>query len=293
MSPLPPVPSERASRSTRAPVLFDPRRARALDGTEIRYGVTPGAVGAPWIVLAGGLGGGIAPWQRQIAYLGDHYRFLTYAYRDAAHAVADHAGDLSAVLAAERIERAGFVGWSVGVQVLLEAFPRIRAAARGLVFINGTSGRAFDALAPLAALRRPLLRGLTLLERARPTRRLGAPSAAAWMDRLGLVARGTDPVARAELVEAFGQTDVGELLASLRVFGDHDAGGRLSHIDVPVLVIAGERDPVVPRALVQQMTRRIPGAELLVLRGGAHCAPVEFPELVGLRIERFFGQHGR
>jgi hypothetical protein len=39
------------------------------------------------------------------------------------------------------------------------------------------------------------------------------------------------------------------------------------------------------------MARQIPRAEILVVRGGTHYTAVEFPELVSLRIERFYREH--
>jgi pimeloyl-ACP methyl ester carboxylesterase len=58
------------------------------------------------------------------------------------------------------------------------------------------------------------------------------------------------------------------------------------------LVITGDRDPFTPRQLSQQMARRIPGGEILVVRGATHYAMIEYPELVNLRIEKFFREHG-
>ena len=34
----------------------------------------------------------------------------------------------------------------------------------------------------------------------------------------------------------------------------------------------------------------IPDAELLVVPGGTHVAPIEIPELINLRLERFLDQ---
>jgi pimeloyl-ACP methyl ester carboxylesterase len=39
------------------------------------------------------------------------------------------------------------------------------------------------------------------------------------------------------------------------------------------------------------MARRIRGAELLIVPGGTHFVAVEYPELLNLRIEKFFREH--
>jgi pimeloyl-ACP methyl ester carboxylesterase len=79
---------------------------------------------------------------------------------------------------------------------------------------------------------------------------------------------------------------------NLRAIGEHDAGDVLEAVDLPTLVVTGDRDLMTPVALAQQMARKIPTAEILVVRGGTHYTAVEYPELVSLRIERFFREHG-
>jgi pimeloyl-ACP methyl ester carboxylesterase len=78
----------------------------------------------------------------------------------------------------------------------------------------------------------------------------------------------------------------------VRSLGEHDAARVLEKIRVPTLVIAGDRDAFTPRQLAQQMARRIPRGELLLVRGATHYTAVEFPELVNLRIEKFFRENG-
>jgi pimeloyl-ACP methyl ester carboxylesterase len=66
----------------------------------------------------------------------------------------------------------------------------------------------------------------------------------------------------------------------------------LETIEVPTLVITGDRDAFTPRQLAQQMARRIPHGEILIVRGATHYTAIEYPELVNLRIEKFFREHG-
>lgn len=295
-------------RSVRLPLAIDTRRLRSFDGTEIVYHVTEAPYpGAPWIVLANGLGGSSLVWRGQIDYLRDGHRFVSWDYRGlygserprperaGAYSVAAHARDLAAVLAAERIERADFWGWSAGVQVALEAFSQLRRAqmVRSLVLVNGTWGRPLDALTRLRPLRAAILPFLELLRRAHAFgplahRPIGRREAARWITRLGLVGGQATELARAELTAAVGELDIDAFLPNLLAFGEHDASAVLGTIDVPVLVIAGDHDPLAARGAEASLARRIRGAELLVLRGGAHCAPIEHPDLISLRIERFY-----
>jgi pimeloyl-ACP methyl ester carboxylesterase len=272
--------------SAMRPLIIDPRRLRSFDGKEITS-FSSGRASAPdaVAVIANGLGGTLELWRREIEYLGDQRRFLSWSLRGSPRTVDDHAQDLEAVLDAERIDRADFIGWSVGVQVLFEAHRRLGPRMRSLVLVNGSAGRPFQGITPLRALRGPVRGALSVVERLGGAS-LGARSAAAWLDRLGVVGRAADSVGRAVLAEGLGALPVKELARNLRVFAEHDAEAVLARIDAPVLVVAGDRDPFVPRERSQQMARRIPRAELLIVRGGAHAAPIEVPELLGLRLER-------
>src|SRR5262245_35717395 len=137
----------------RLPLAIDTRTVRAFDGTRIAYHMTPAPYpDAPVVILANGLGGTYLAWRGQIDYLGDRYRFLTWDYRGLyqsgrpspdvpeAYAILHHVRDLQSILAAERIERASLVGWSMGVQVVLEAIRTLPGVAANLVLLNGTYG---------------------------------------------------------------------------------------------------------------------------------------------------------
>jgi pimeloyl-ACP methyl ester carboxylesterase len=271
------------------PFLIDPRRLRSFDGKEITSFTSGDATRDSVAVIANGLGGSLELWRREIEYLGDQRRFLSWSLRGSPRTVDDHARDLEAVLDAEGVERADFIGWSVGVQVLLEAHRRLGVRMKSLVLVNGSAGRPFEGTAQLRALRGPVRGALSVVERLGGAS-LGARSATGWLDRLGVVGHSADQVGRAVLAEGLGAMPVKALARNLRVFAEHDAEAVLARIDAPVLVVAGDRDPFVPRERSQQMARRIPRAELLMIHGGAHAAPIEVPELLGLRVERFWAK---
>lgn len=295
----------------RLPLAIDTRRVESFDGTAIAYHVTPEPfAGAPWVILANGLGGTYVAWRGLIDYLKPRYRFLTWDYRglyasqrpspdtQAAYAIPAHVRDLQAILAAERIEAASFIGWSMGVQVLLEAYRSSPACARNLVLINGTYGRPLDSLSPLPGVAAVLPSLVEVARRAHAlatqvTRKAtGQPEAATWFKRLGLVGKTMEDGVFAELVTAFGGLDMEPFFRNLQAIGEHDAEDVLATVALPALVITGDRDLMTPPALAQQMARKIPGAELLIVRGGTHYTVVEQPELVSLRVERFFRENG-
>ncbi len=67
-----------------------------------------------------------------------------------------------------------------------------------------------------------------------------------------------------------------------------DIAGRVGAIDVPTLVLAGERDQLAPPSRVKrEVAGAIPGALFVLLRGCGHNLPVEAAEDVGEAILRF------
>ena len=295
----------------RLPLAIDTRRVASFDGTSIAYHVTPAPYpGAPWVILANGLGGTYVAWRGLIDYLKPRYRFLTWDYRglyasgrpprdtQASYAIPLHVRDLQAILAAEQIDAASFVGWSMGVQVLLEAYRTMPERARNFVAINGTYGRPLDSLSPMPGVGAVLPSLVDVARRAHTlatqlTRKATAlPEAATWFKRLGLVGKTMEDAVFAELVTAFGELDMETFFRNLQAIGEHDAEDVLAKITLPTLVITGDRDLMTPPVLAQQMARKIPGAELLIVRGGTHYTVVEQPELVSLRVERFYREQG-
>jgi pimeloyl-ACP methyl ester carboxylesterase len=290
----------------RLPLAVEIRAVTAPDGTRITYYATRSPYpGAPVVVLANGLGGQHITWSAQIEHLRGRYRFLTWDYRGlfasarppegtpASYAIPRHAEDLLAILDAEGETSAALVGWSMGVQVVLEAFRKARARARCIVLLNGTSGRPLDTVSPLPGMKSVLPSLVELVGRAHAiasqvTRRAAdVPEALAWLKRMGVMSETLDDEVFAELVQGFSALDMEAYFHNLRALGDHDASDVLGTIDVPTLVVSGDRDGMTPPSLAKEMARQIPGAELYVVRGGTHYTAVEYPELVSLRLEKF------
>jgi pimeloyl-ACP methyl ester carboxylesterase len=295
----------------RLPFAVDTRYVTSFDGTRIAYHVTRAPFeGAPAILLANGLGGPPASWRAQIDYLSDRFRMLTWDYRgmygsgkppgnDAkAYEVPNHVRDLEIIAKTEGITEAAVIGWSMGVQVSLETYRRLPQLAKALVLINGTAGRALDTVSPLPGMKVvmpslvDLARKAHVLAQKLAQKATSQPEMLLWFKRMGLIGETFDDGVFAELVHQYSGLDMDAFFQNLKAIGTHDASDMLTSIAVPVLVITGDKDAFTPRALAQQMARNIRTAEMLVVRGGTHYTCVEFPELVNLRIERFFREHG-
>jgi pimeloyl-ACP methyl ester carboxylesterase len=270
------------------------------------YQAGAAGTGRPVLVLANGLGGPVSAFRHQVAHFGARYRIVTWDYRGLYGSrsptaiervdVAAQADDLERVLAAAGVESAVFVGWSMGVQVVLELLGRAPRRASHLVLMSGTYRRPFSSVRLPAAERwlSPLLGGALgnpelvsrLVERLARSRR-----AAEWVRRLRLVNPRLETAEILALAEEFVTIDFDVYLRTLRALNEHDGSGSLHRLDAPVLVVTGSRDILLPPRVARDLVERLPAAELFVVPQGTHYAPAEFPELVNQRIDRFLAEN--
>jgi pimeloyl-ACP methyl ester carboxylesterase len=292
-------------------LLLATRRAQSADGTVIAYYATEAPrPDAPTVVLAGGLGGHHRAWSPQIAYFGDRLRFVTWDYRGlfgSAHPRPDQADaysmacqlqDLEAVLEAEHLGQVALVGWSMGVEVALEAYAHMPQRVSCLVLINGTASRPLGRLEAVPGHGRLLRRLVGLAAHGNPVlaavvrnparRRI----LASGLVRLGLVAESVDAELFDRLVADLTDLDLTAYARTLQAMAEHDATPVLARVAVPTLVIAGERDPFTGAASTHALARHIPTSEILMVPGGGHYLCLEYPDLVNLRMERFFTSLG-
>ncbi len=210
--------------------------------------------------------------------------------------IAAHAADLDAVRHHVGDPPCVLFGHSMGCQVALEAYRMRPEGVRGLVLVCGSSGNVtstFHGL-PLLDLILPSLLGVAQkmpdVARALWSR---VPSALAF--RIAARAGEIDAVrVRAEdflpYLSHMTHVDFPMFLRMLRAAGEHDAADLLPRIDVPVLVIAGDRDTFTPPYLARQMAAAIPRCRLVDVAGGTHVAPIEQPELVDAAMARYLAE---
>ncbi len=282
------------------------RFVTSFDGTEL-FVEESGEGGVP-IVLSDGIGCAGFIWKHLRAALEPRHRVIHWNYRGhgrsqppkdpEALSMEALRQDLLAVVTALELPPAVFFGHSMGTQVVLDFAVEHPTRVAGLVPVCGSYGRVLDTFHDngLAAAVFPGLRELAL--------RYSGVVQNVWSRVLAsqvsyLFARAAGEV-NGTLVKRKDFWPYFEHMASMdvRVFvrlldsaAAHSVEERLSELRMPTLVIAGERDTFTPLWLSQRMRDLIPNAELLVVPGGTHVAPIEIPELVNLRVEQFIDKH--
>lgn len=207
--------------------------------------------------------------------------------------LADHVRDLDAVRVAIGDGPVVLIGHSMGCQVALEAFRLRREKIRGMVLICGASGRVTHTFKGTTVLAQILPR---IIERAdaHPElvralwARVSPRVALRFALRFGEVdARSIDPEDLLPYLKHMVDIDIPMFLRMLRSAGDHSAADLLPQIDVPMLVIAGDKDSFTPPRYAEEMAALLPQGELMMANGGTHVVPLERKEIVAERIGKF------
>lgn len=265
------------------------------DGTRIAYAVR--GVGAPTLVLVNGLTTSTMFWRHLLPEWSARHAVLTWdlpghgasgpARSAATASVLGMAEIALQLMAAEKIEAAVQIGWSTGCQVVLELYRHAPERCLGLGLVLGAAGRVLD------TTRLPLP-GAVISAAARhaPPRVFGAvfralsqgartPFSHALGVRLGLVGETASRDDVQAVLAHIPTVDPRTLQWMLASLATHDARAVLATAHVPALVVAGDRDPFAPAALVGvPLHRDAPSAKFLELPRGTHTALLDHaPEI--------------
>ncbi|MBM4281413.1 MAG: alpha/beta hydrolase [Deltaproteobacteria bacterium] len=296
------------------------RSVPSFDGTPLSVQVVDDHPGGaqPSLLLVNGLGATVVAYRLLIERFRPYFRIACFDTRGLfasgrpvggapALAVSAHAKDAVAVADALGWRRFHALGWSMGVQVLLEAARILedggqRERLATLTLHNGVAGRAFDGLGghpvvarALASLVPPLLSGMKAADGvvAALTARLVHRS---WLVplfvRAGLVRDSIDRPTFRAAAAGFAALDVDTFATILGHLGAHDAWPALPRIGVPTLIVAGSHDRMTPLLAMERMARALPRGELAVLQSGTHYAALEQPAQFHDALARFWQAQG-
>lgn len=273
----------------------------SFDGTPIYYEVR--GSGKP-IFLAYGLGCLMNHWVHQVKYFSGRYQTILFDYRghhrsptpenwdhltiDALcmdiKGLADHLG----------IKEASFWGHSLGVQILLRLYDMYPELVSNLVFINGFAKNPVKGMFGTDVVE--------MLFRMCKTGSQMLPGTFEYLWKLGvnnpLAIQASGLLGGFNLnltglkdVEVYARgvaaMDVNVFLTFFEQMMNYDASPVLDRIEVPTLIVSGNKDKVTPLSYQEEMHRRIKRSQLLRVPYGSHCTQLDLPDFVNLRIERF------
>jgi pimeloyl-ACP methyl ester carboxylesterase len=207
--------------------------------------------------------------------------------------------DLKAVIDAAAPEgRLVLVGHSMGgmtIMALAEQYPQlIRERVVAVAFVGTSSGKLGEVsfglpVAGVNAVRRVLpgvLRALgsqaELVERGR---RATADLFAGLIKRYSFSSRDVDPAVERFAERLIESTPIDVVAEFYPAFTEHDKSAALPAFrDVPVLILAGDKDLVTPSSHSEAIADQLPDAELVIVPDGGHLVMLEHPETVTDRL---------
>jgi len=259
----------------------------SVNGIEIEYQLD-GPASAPVVMLSQSLATTMEMWKPQLPALTKDYRVLSYDMRGhgrtsapvGPYSFATLAGDVVALLDHLKIERVAFVGLSIGgmigQQLAIHHAGRLRCAA-----LCCTTSAIPVTVRPVWDERIAAVEGGGMATQVATTleRWFTAPYRAAHPDVIewigGMIAN----------------TPVAGFVGCGRAIQGHNITAELATIKLPVLVLAGEKDPGLPPAMSAVIHGAIAGSEYAVIPDAAHLANVEqadaFTRLVTAFLARY------
>jgi len=252
--------------------------AEASDG--VLVGARHSGERGPAIVFVHGVGSTAAAWDPQLVALEDAYRSYAIQLRGnggpgfvPAPEMIDRAGyvrDVLAILDASGIERAHFVGCSLGGVVGFELWKNAPERIASLTFVG--SFAAYPDGAKYAENIVAMVEAAGDMESFARVR----------IGRLGL-----SPEREAAAIAEMAAKTVPAYVAATRATWTGDYRAMLPSITAPTLVVIGERDMVAPLILSQEIANGIPNARLEVIENAGHVANGDAPAAFNALLRGF------
>jgi 3-oxoadipate enol-lactonase len=229
------------------------------------------------VVFLHGVGGHRQDWYGQLPAFADRYRAVTWDARGYGGSddypgpptFPDFCRDLVRVLDHFGAASAHVVGLSMGGLIAQEFCALHPGRVRSLVLAGTSAGfpTLFDDAWIEGFLRlrcTPLRNGLGMADIA--------PANAA-----GLLAGTADEQVRARALDSLLKLRPHTYVKTLEVIARHRVSLDYASVSVPVLVIVGNEDGIMPPRGSRHLARAIPGAQLVILDGAGHLVNLEQP----------------
>jgi pimeloyl-ACP methyl ester carboxylesterase len=189
--------------------------------------------------------------------------------------VEDLAESVAALMVAEGWEKPVVGGVAIGGYVAIELAARHPELVGALVLMGPKPAPDSPKMAPQReeTAQLALTRGSAFVADELHDKPLGPQADGAVKAQMHRMIAEADPRAIAALVRGIAQRP--------------DPAPVLPTLEVPALVIAGEVDPFSPLADVTRVAELMPNADLVVLKGIGHMAPVEAPIAVSRALAAF------
>ena len=239
----------------------------------------------PALLLMHGVGGNARSFRAQLEGLAERFRVIAWdapGYGDSAlrePTLDSYSGAVIELLDSLKIQSSHILGHSMGGVVAQGVAGLANTRVECLILSSTFTGYAQPKGSPLADSWKVRLRDIQRLSRAEFGR---ARANTMLADSAGATVR-QEAASIASEVEHDGLRAASELLHVA------DTRGIARHLAMPVLVITGERDRIIPPARSTEMAGLIPGCQRAELLEVGHAAYLEDPAAYNATLNDFLG----
>lgn len=239
----------------------------------------------PPLLLLHGWPSNSREWRAQIAGLADEFQVVAWNAPGAGPSsdppedfgLPDWAEVLAAFVQALGLQRVHVCGLSWGGGLALQLYRRHPTLISSLILVGAYAGWAGSL--PAAAAE----------ERLRLMERNAELPPAGWAPALirTLVADDTPAEITDELASIIDELHPVATRTALRAFAEADLRDVLPQVDVPTLIVNGERDARAPRSVWEPLHSAIPGSDVVLIPDVGHMVDVEAPNRLNDEIRAF------
>jgi pimeloyl-ACP methyl ester carboxylesterase len=254
-----------------------------VQGLRIAY--TRAGEGPPLVLLHGNPGDGPSTWHPQIAELSEEFTVVAWDGPGAGRSSdppesfthGDYADCVAGFVTALGLERPHVAGVSVRGGLALELYRRHRGIPRTLILASAYAGWAGSLPAEETAKR---LQQFERLADVPPDRFVREVAPTMFSDH-------APPELVDRFVAAMAEFHPAGLRSMARAFAKADLRDVLPRVDVPTLLLYGEKDVRAPLAVAEQLHSAIPRSRLVVFPRIGHVCNLEAPDRFNSELRAF------
>lgn len=274
---------------------------RSFDGVSIYYEIR--GKGEP-IIFIYGIACLINHWHCQLEYFSKNFQTTAFDMRGHHRSglpedlnnlsIEAIAKDIPPMMRELGIKKAHFIGHSFGTPVILKAYDLFPELFQSISFINGFAKNPLKGMFGFDFVE-PLFNKAKLFHEKSPE--LFAELWRFFLDNpfskfgLGLVGGFNLKHTQLKDIEIYTRGVSTLPLQALFVYYEDMIkfnGEEIAEkINIPTLIISGDKDFVTPQKFQHDLHDMIKGSELCVVPYGSHCTQLDFPDYINLRLEKF------
>lgn len=276
---------------------------KSFDGTKLFYSVEGNG---PPLIFCYGLVCSSLHWTYQIEYFKQKYKTVWFDYRGHQNSempkdpntlsIPHFAQDLRYILDELKIEKAVFLGHSMGVNVVLDFYKLAPDRFAGLILANGAARHPLETLFHVNVFQKTVAFAKWLFQKNPKLIYLF------WklqkrnsLNKFLITLGGFNPhLASPQDIDLYVkqvmEMDPQVLIHLISNYDKHDSISWLHEISAPTLILAGQNDHIIPVKQQKLMHQLIPGSELKIVQHGSHCPQLDLPDFANLTIESFLNQ---